>query len=26
MIVCAIGDLFLMHPKDKFLPGLSCFF
>ena len=25
LIVCAIGDLFLMHPKDKFLPGLSCF-
>ncbi|WP_159737028.1 lysoplasmalogenase [Vibrio atypicus] len=25
LIACAIGDLFLMHPKDKFLPGLISF-
>lgn len=26
LIMSAIGDLFLMHPKDKFLPGLVSFF
>ncbi|KIE21407.1 membrane protein [Vibrio sinaloensis] len=26
LLVSAIGDLFLMHPKDKFLPGLVSFF
>lgn len=25
LLVSAIGDLFLMHPKDKFLSGLTCF-
>ncbi|KOO09361.1 lysoplasmalogenase [Vibrio hepatarius] len=25
LIASAIGDLFLMHPKDKFIEGLSCF-
>ncbi|RJX75467.1 lysoplasmalogenase [Vibrio sinensis] len=26
LLLSMCGDLFLMHPKDKFIAGLSCFF